>query len=210
MPTSDASLDETPGIDRRAALRKVAAAGTVAWTAPLILSGTAHAAMEFCTPKCRPGTDPPLIDGCTFCLGSGAGTKAAQIFFYPDPALTCPCGGSPAISLSGVSPGGSGPSQILEVSGPGVTPPYIIVGNAAGGSLPAGTNTVAGLVVANTCLDRDGNEVGWSCTYDLTFDFSPAGGSCASQPRGCISGVGAVTNAAFTLVSPCAVFCDAP
>jgi len=49
-----------PAIDRRKALQKAAVAGAVAWSAPLILSETAHAQPGVCTPKCRPAGTPAL------------------------------------------------------------------------------------------------------------------------------------------------------
>jgi hypothetical protein len=48
----DVSEGSRLGFDRRAALKKAAAAGTIVWAAPLVTANPVLAADGTCTPKC--------------------------------------------------------------------------------------------------------------------------------------------------------------
>jgi hypothetical protein len=99
MSTDDATPTPTPagtstGLDRRSALKKAAVAGAVAWTAPTILSHTAHAAPgEGCTPKCLPAGTPQFV---TNPIDTCGGTYVVRFpLQLTGGSVTCPCGGAP-------------------------------------------------------------------------------------------------------------------
>jgi hypothetical protein len=103
MSSDDATPtpDTTTGIDRRSALKKAAAAGAIAWTAPTILSNTAHAQTPgTCTPKCLPlGSGSGLATASATCTGNGIRrTITLNIDLSAVQTFTCPCGGQPTVT----------------------------------------------------------------------------------------------------------------
>lgn len=96
------SSDDTPrtGIDRRSALKKAAAAGAIAWTAPTILSETARAQTPgTCTPKCLPlGSGTGLARAVATCTGQGlTRTITLNVNLSGIQTFTCPCGGDATV-----------------------------------------------------------------------------------------------------------------
>jgi hypothetical protein len=154
-------VPEQPRVDRRALLRKAAAAGALGWTAPVILSSAPAAAGVF-TAKCAPG--PITIRDTQFeqigCTGADT-TLTIDIRFRFPPA--CPCGG---------------PQQrCAQVNSPGV--PSTLFG---GGRLrftvvvPIGaTITISGKVAVG-CTDRDGDTQ--FSVYDWTMTATDNGAAC--------------------------------
>ncbi len=148
------------GLDRRALLRKVAAAGAVGWTAPVILSKPAAASGTF-TAKCEPtGTLSGTTTNvqwltCTF------GTSNIQISLSFSGG-SCPCGGTKLWCTAKTAPGtpfsSSSSTLVYQVGVPF-----------------AGTTNVSGQV-AMGCTDRDG-DVQW-LVYDWTMSVSDTGGAC--------------------------------
>jgi hypothetical protein len=177
------------GVDRRAALKKVAIGGAVAWTAPTLLSSTASAQVPFCTPKCEP--TPAIfvnIVAALYCNTNGA--KWVQIRFGLN-GVTCPCGGSgdPVLVLATVS-GGNATVKPESTFG------TIIIGGPGNGAL--GNGSYDGSIRFQTsCVDRDGDTIVRFCTYTYSFTFSPGDGPCSQGTN-----VGAVTPGTLT--------CDAP
>lgn len=109
------------GIDRRSLLTKAAAAGAIAWTAPLIMSSPAFAGNGVCTPSCAPGAFSPILKGVDVCKAdfnkipgfagsplatfAGNSNKMAIISIQAPASTTCPCGGGTPV-----------PSQITGLS----------------------------------------------------------------------------------------------
>ena len=100
------------GIDRRTLLKRSAAAGAVAWIAPTVVAGPAHAA-DFipgttCTLKCVPQVNLNLH--CRHWHGRVSGTAQASpgqegvsititsFELTPGSSAACPCGGQPEIT----------------------------------------------------------------------------------------------------------------
>ena len=123
------------GADRRAFLKRAAAAGALAWTAPIVLSAPAQAG-GVTTPAGLPIVEQPLptIVEST-CSGRGSGNNPRTIVVevsVPAPTVTCPLGGpaqitsiqataSPAgLTTFTINPDGSGIFR-YEGSGRGVS-----------------------------------------------------------------------------------------
>lgn len=88
------------GLDRRSALKKAAAAGAIAWTAPTILSNDAHAQTPgTCTPKCLPiGAGTGLARASATCSGQGVNrTITLLVDLSAVQTFTCPCGGDATV-----------------------------------------------------------------------------------------------------------------
>lgn len=84
---------ETRRVDRRALLRKAAAAGAVGWTAPVILTSAPAAAGVF-TAKCAPGN--VTVSSVSFVQVAGSCTdERTEIDITINFAGPCPCGGTP-------------------------------------------------------------------------------------------------------------------
>jgi hypothetical protein len=154
--------DLTPtGIRRRAALKKVAVAGAVAWTAPTVMSSRVSA-QEVCTPKCAP-VGGVLISATVVISPCGSGAPGTQpvkgiITSITAQAGSCGCGGTPTVVLVDPVPGGS--IQIRP--------------------RPGNQRASFTVKVAVTCLDRRGRPVTVSCTVTFTDVGNP--GNC--QARG--------------------------
>lgn len=100
--TQDTGEQTLGSLKRRDFLVKAAAAGAVAWTAPVILSRPAHAVDGGGgTPNCRPTF---TLDCTTFnCMG---GNKAFPGFTVSPNPLTCPCADppQPAVTCIKITP----------------------------------------------------------------------------------------------------------
>lgn len=214
--TRSPAVDTTPtgGIDRRSALKKAAVGGAVAWSAPTLLSSTAAAQTPggFCTPKCYPVQTTPGVTGCTYCIGGPTQFRqAAGLTFSSGSGATCPCGGTPTVSIVSNnlvfrSTSGSGPLFVGVISGD-----YLVVGSASGGVLPNGTYiSVSGSLDATTsCVDRDGDTITTVCQYVLSFSFQPNSGACNQVSSvGCSADVSSISNVQFALVGACTVLCN--
>ena len=83
-------------------LRKAAAAGTVAWVAPTVLSSQVSAgAVGACTPKCVPQGTPRFTP--SFQTSCRSQTYTVTVTIAVDPAsVSCPCGGLPQVTSSPV------------------------------------------------------------------------------------------------------------
>lgn len=178
-------MTETPAperVDRRSALKKAAAAGTIVWAAPTVLSSTAHAA-EFipgtpCTLKCTP--DPVINFGADVTLDCQTnGAKWALLTFSVGSA-GCPCaaGGSVVSLGSGVSPQ---PSEIKETTfDPASGTGTILIGGSGQGALGNGTY-LAFFFFCVQCDDRSGDTLRRSCQTGVSFTFQPANGPCSQD-----------------------------
>ena len=98
-------LSNERGIDRRAVFRKAAVAGTLVWTAPLVMQSKAAAATA-CTPSCAPPPDqqPQIqITASRSCVGDAADTRVWRfVGLISASIIGCPCGSQAAIEV--VSP----------------------------------------------------------------------------------------------------------
>jgi hypothetical protein len=154
--------DLTPtGIDRRAALKRVAVAGAGAWAAPVVMSNRVSA-QEACTPKCAP-VGGVLISATVLISPCGPGAPGTQpvrgvITSITAQAGSCGCGGTPTVDLIDPEPGGT-----LQIR-------------------PSPGNQAANFTVkvAVTCLDRRGRPVTVFCSVTFTDVGNP--GNC--QARG--------------------------
>jgi hypothetical protein len=95
--------DAGNGVNRRAALKKAAAAGAIVWAAPTIISESAGAQAAVCTPKCLPvGSGTGTATATATC--SGQGVRRAlniNVDLSAVQTFTCPCGGTPTVTARG-------------------------------------------------------------------------------------------------------------
>lgn len=216
-----AETESAPGgIDRRAALKKVAVGGAVAWTAPTLLSSKVSAQTPggFCTPKCFPTQAAPAVTGCTYCIGipdTNQFRQAAGLTFAEGSGAGCPCGGDPVVNIEAnnlifrsLGGGGrpTGPEYAAVISGG-----YLVVG-AGGGVLSSGTylSTGGSLDVTTTCVDRDGDLIQTTCAYLVEFTFQPNSGACNQvASSGCSDDVSSISNVLFALAAAgCTTLCN--
>lgn len=162
----------TSGIDRRSALKKVAAAGAIAWVAPSIISNTAHA-VDFlpggCTEKCAPQVELDQVLGIGTLLflecdpDSPPGQQAVRVRVTAFEAAggssaACPCGGTPTIEA-----GDGGP----------------IVGQEFDAIYRPGNGLLTFPVpITISCTDRSGNKISAIC---LSQAVSRVTGNCNSN-----------------------------
>ena len=145
------------GVDRRAALRKAAVAGTLVWTAPVVMSQSASA-QTACTLSCAPpdGQRPQVnIVANRRCLADDSRVWIFEGILSPT-VITCPCGVAAAV---------------VEVEAP---PVGTIIATD-----PGNQNLVLDVpvVVRITCLSNAGVPVSRSCAaITATNDFD--GGTC--------------------------------
>ncbi|MDQ3176058.1 MAG: twin-arginine translocation signal domain-containing protein [Actinomycetota bacterium] len=161
LPDHEPEPAGRPGIDRRAALKKAAAAGAVAWTAPIVLSSTASAQVV-CTLRCAP-TVAATVTGtatsrpCNPLLPPGQQPILFDITINRGGGATCPCGGNPTFMVN--------PSVVAAIQ-----------------NQPGNSTSTFTVIITVTCLDRDGDRVSRECTATGTFEYS---GNCQSaQVRG--------------------------
>jgi hypothetical protein len=163
-----ASIDELKsGFDRRAALKKAAAAGAITWVAPSIVSDKALAVDSLpggCTAKCAP-SDSVSVTGVVRLLecveGGPAGLQgvAAEILSLVFSGESCGCGGTPIIV--------DAQKTRIEVGD-------IIVLGARPGNNPLTLEVSVSVV----CTDRAGNEVSRPCSGTLATES--VSGNCNS------------------------------
>jgi hypothetical protein len=197
----------TESIDRRSALKKAAAAGAIAWTAPMIISSTAHAdhlaGNGVCTPACAPlpftisfsGKDGG--DGKFGCpddrtkFGVPNNSNKFGVFKVETPGTaTCPCGiGDPVIIVS--FPAGTTWSKDEDECQPWAddyaltyltTPPSNEFAVAKDGAIGNGWYTPSNpICVSVGCHDEVGGDMVYqTCTFSFTFYYDPNGASCST------------------------------
>jgi len=181
------------GLDRRSVLKKAAIAGTVAWTAPVILSNTAFADVV-CTPKCAHAAvtfSAVGQDACTTPIPEVPSGNKIILFQLLIPSGTvCPCDpndpvvivGSVPLSWDKYSPQTDGCPAFKTEYAKGIKTPsqgpnaFALYKNGALGSgvyVPNG-----GLCVSIKCLDTDGTPVYRKCTLSVCFLYSPEHAVC--------------------------------
>jgi hypothetical protein len=152
----------TPGIDRRAALRKVAVGGTVAWTAPTLLNSAAVAqGITMCSAPCAPFDTSDVtisisvaVEPCTDIRNPGDEAVFGTVTQTGYTGAPCPC--SPSI-VSIITPI---PGTVEQLSpGPGNWD----------GSFP--------LAAVIDCVDANGQPIRRFCTATATIGAS---GNCES------------------------------
>ncbi len=155
-PRADVPADRR--VDRRDVLRKAAVAGAVGWTAPMLISSVASAAVF--TPKCAPGAIT-ATSSFVRVQGSCTNTKSeidATITF----AGTCPCRPTAIwCAQKNLQP------PVVASTTNSLTFRVVVPAN----SLIAVTGRVA-----LGCTDRDGDVQ--FARYDWTFNATDAGSSC--------------------------------
>jgi hypothetical protein len=201
--TIDNASRGSSGIDRRSALKKAAIAGTVAWTAPAILSETAHAVdlVGACTAKCAP--NPTIsVSPTTGLVCNTNGAKWAQLTFSVS-GIVCPCGaGGAASSFLGanVTPN---PAEVKSIQYNAQTNiGTVIIGGSGQGALGNGTYQAA-INFCVQCNDRSNppDIISRRCTTVVQFTFQPADGPCSQAAN-----VGAATLQGTVCVAPeCAI-----
>lgn len=200
----------TAGVDRRKALKRIAAGGAVAWTAPTLLSSKAHA-VEFipggCTAKCTPIIAPPSASGvsASVCCGATIVNRFVRATYAIVP--NCPCSPLVAARIT---------NSVATYTGPitGTVTNMEIVTNANSGSsvdlclrLPASIINPTGSVPPGTisirhtyiafCQDRAGRTIDRNCTaVDVAFSWNPGFAACgaAGGVSGVTSSVGGCTD----------------
>jgi hypothetical protein len=90
-------MEQNVGISRRRLLQRGAAAGAVAWTAPLVLAHPASAA-PVCTPAALPSVVPGTPVPSFTCSGNGIRRRISYRVDIPAPQVACPAGGNPVIT----------------------------------------------------------------------------------------------------------------
>lgn len=164
------------GFDRRALLRRAAAAGVLGWTTPVILSSETASAGVF-TSKCAPGTITATASYVLVsCLPTTSIITITISFSGP-----CPCGGTKlwCAQKNSPAPTVSGTSSTLSFS---VTIPIF------------STITISGKVALG-CTDRDGDTQ--YAVYNWTMTASDNGGPCGTI----INSISGVTLSNRTIVS---------
>jgi hypothetical protein len=159
------SVDDTrrTGIDRRSALKKAAVAGTVAWTAPTILSSKTHA-VEFidgCTAKCQPNNQATVsftveVEPCIAGTPPGQQVVRGVVTQEGSAGQPCPCS--------------QGNIQIVNPT-PGQIVPLAPNPGNWDGVLSVGVNII--------CFDRAGNEIIVNCNF--TVQLGAGSGNCESR-----------------------------
>ncbi len=153
-------MQEQPGrrVDRRALLRKAAAAGAAGWTVPVILSSSAASAGVF-TAKCAPGTITATASFVrTDCLSQSSTVTITITFAGP-----CPCGGTKLWCAQKNSPGTVVSSTAATLVLPNISVPIF------------GSTAITGKVALG-CTDRDGDRQ--YAVYNWSMTASDNGGPC--------------------------------
>ena len=146
-------------MDRRSMLRRAAVSGAIAWTAPTVMSETAHA-VDFlpgttCTAKCSPTI------GSGSQVGGQLEVLACQQTFFSQivraratlttTGIECPCGGSPTVAV--VGPGGGLTFTLSRGS-------FLFI--------PPDAPFVFAVAVSVACQDNDGQTIVQACTGTAT------------------------------------------
>lgn len=205
--TIDNASRGSSGIDRRSALKKAAIAGTVAWTAPVILSETAHAVdlIGACTAKCAPNPTFTLQPTTGLICNSNGAKWAGLTFSVPLPVCPCGAGGGSATVLgASVTPQ---PAEVKSVQFDQQTNTGLItIGGQGQGALGNGSYQAA-INFCVQCNDRSNppDVISRRCTTVVNFTFQPADGPCSTQANvGAATLQGTVCQAADCAVCPAA------
>lgn len=182
-------------IERRDLLKRGAAVGVVAWTAPTILAAPAMADGA-CSPKCAPVSPQAnvevLVDG--YCPGPGK--KAARVNLRVSPtAPLCPCTDVAPTICRGPIPSvwekdGTGQTVVVGATTP--APGYDIAfyvekpNGALGQGLWVPTSPIR---VYLQCADEEGDVLTSYCDYLPSYTFRDAGrcGSVVNFQPGLVS-----------------------
>jgi hypothetical protein len=149
----------TGEVDRRALLRKLAIAGAVGWTSPVILSSSPASAGVF-TSKCAPGTITASASFVqTGCNNSGTTIRITINFSGP-----CPCGGTQQWCARKNSPAPTVTSSTSTLVMSGIAVPIF------------GSTTISGRVGLG-CTDRDGDTQ--FALYNWSMTASDSGAACS-------------------------------
>ncbi len=79
--------------DRRTFIKRAAATGALAWTAPLVLAQPASANPAVCTPAGLPSVEQGAPVPSFTCSGNGGNRTISYRIEFPAPQVTCPVGG---------------------------------------------------------------------------------------------------------------------
>lgn len=202
------TTDETPrtgtGIDRRSALKKAAVAGTIAWTAPTILSESAQAVELIgpCTAKCAP--NPTInVNANTGLVCNTNGAKWASVTFSVA-GLVCPCGTAPNASVIAAD-ATPNPADVKSVTyNPGTNVGQVVVGGQGQGALGNGSYDVL-VQYCVQCPDRTGDVLSRNCISQISFTFQPADGPCSAA-----SNVGSAVFEGTSCSAPQCALCPTP
>lgn len=198
MTTSDTSLD------RRTLLRRGAAAGALAWAAPVVAGQVAHAQeAPFCTPKCFPSVSniegrawdicwgtPITIDGTTYNTPTtppspipSSSNKAALIKVFANADLVCPCGDQPSDPLVDIvrlpqawrKDNANNPNFFAADAQSTFGNGFFWFGT--NGAVPQGVYTPAtpACFILGPCLDNSGDRIFSICSSRPQFAYTPAG-----------------------------------
>lgn len=169
-------LPDRKRVDRRALLRRAAAAGAVGWTAPIILTSSPAAAGVF-TSKCAPGT---VTATASFVRGA-CRSNNSDITITINFSGLCPCGGTRlwCTRKSTPTPVVTTTTSTLAFL---VTVPVV------------SAITITGRVALG-CTDRGGDTQ--YAVYDWSMTASDNGGPCS----GVINAISGVTLTGRTLVN---------
>lgn len=181
---SDDSTDNA-AFDRRAALAKAAAAGAVAWTTPLVLSRSAHAAdTGTCTPRCTPTGRPDVTapEATTACdeLDEDEPPRIRGSFGvttdgFEDPVV-CPCGGRATLTVN-LQDTNTGTVTEFAVDGRNVTFAVELPTTPFRGTLSVSFELVL------SCSDRTGDACTRSCQVGFQVGVVSEG-TCAGLSVG--------------------------
>jgi hypothetical protein len=188
----------TESIDRRSALKKAAAAGAIAWTAPMIISSTAHAASTVCTPKCahpQVQLEAEAIDSCEENIPGEVPANVNKIILFKlklPAGSTCDCDEAPPEVILGKVPvqwdklsPNAATCSFTQFQYQGVNTPsqgansFALYKVAGGGADASGWYVPNGpLCVAIKCLDADGTPIYRVCTVTICFKYQPSQAPC--------------------------------
>jgi hypothetical protein len=219
----------TDPMDRRSALKKAAAAGAIAWTAPMILSSTAHADHDpagngVCTPSCAPGaftptfsgrdggTGQPGCDNDRAAFGVPGNANKFGVFKVGAPgAVSCPC--SDVLSQVVISfPPGTVWSKSNTECAPFAEPIYAetyfdpnqpdLFAVAKTGAIGNGWYTPNNpICVSVGCPDEVGGDMVYrTCQFNISFYYDPNFAICST--------FGAPLDVCIGQVGNCTVSCN--
>ena len=146
--------------DRRTFIKRAAATGALAWTAPLVLARPASANPAVCTPAGLPSVEQGAPVPSFTCSGNGGNRTISYRIEFPAPQVTCPVGGVPVVTfVSCTSNNGLGSCQ--ENNDGTVTWTYPSPGR--------GSDAIADLTLVRSVTCGTGCAV--TCTTNATVDF---------------------------------------
>jgi len=155
---SGGPTEPSDGVDRRRLLKRAAAAGAIAWTAPVVLSDRVSAQVGTCTPKCVPqsaGTATAIAS--ISCTGNGNNRVViVTVQLTAQPSYSCLCGGTATVTGRTVTVN----RGTLTVAG-GANTFVVNLGRGSPGVLDVFVNESV------TCVDRSGDNCTRSCTTTL-------------------------------------------